>query len=122
MKFNKLTRKEKEVIVGKGTEVPFSGEYDHNFREGIYLCKRCGMPLYRSEAKFYSGCGWPSFDEEISGAVKKQIDKDGIRTEIAGAGCGAHLGHVFEGEGFTKKNVRHCVNSISMKFVGKKKK
>jgi methionine-R-sulfoxide reductase len=120
MKLNKLTPEEEAVIIGKNTEPPFSGEYESNFRKGVYFCKRCGSKLYKSESKFDSGCGWPSFDEEIKGAVKRTPDKDGVRTEITCAKCGAHLGHVFEGEGFTKKNVRHCVNSISMVFVPEK--
>jgi len=113
----KLTPEEARVIVQKGTELPFSGKY-HAFKEkGTYVCKRCGAPLYLSTAKFDSGCGWPSFDQEIAGAVKRQTDDDGMRTEITCAACGAHLGHVFLGEGFTATNTRHCVNSISMNFV-----
>lgn len=121
-KFKKLTQEEERVIVYKGTEAPFSGEYDKNFREGAYVCRRCEKPLYRSGNKFDSGCGWPSFDQEIRGAVKRLPDPDGIRTEIQCANCNAHLGHIFEGEGFTPKNTRHCVNSISMRFIPKKGK
>ena len=112
-----LTNEEKRVILNKGTELPFSGKY-YNFHErGTYVCKQCGAPLYFSEAKFDSGGGWPSFDEEISGAVRRLPDVDGRRTEIVCAKCGGHLGHVFTGEGFTPKDTRHCVNSISMDFV-----
>ena len=113
----KLTEEEKRVIINRGTEPPFSGKYNDFFKNGTYICKQCGAPLFRSESKFKSGCGWPSFDEEIKGAIKRLKDEDGIRTEIVCSNCGAHLGHVFEGEGFTLKNTRHCVNSISLDFI-----
>ena len=116
-KFKKLTKEEKGVIIQKGTEMPFTGKYYAFWEKGTYVCKRCGAALYRSESKFEADCGWPSFDDEIPGAVKKSLDSDGVRTEITCTNCGAHLGHVFLGEGFTKKNVRHCVNSISMDFI-----
>lgn len=117
MGYRKLTPEEERIIIYKGTEPPFSGIYYQHFEKGTYSCKRCGSPLYKSDAKFDSGCGWPSFDEEITGAVKKVPDPDGIRTEIVCSNCGAHLGHVFYGEHFTIKNTRHCVNSISLNFI-----
>lgn len=115
--YNKLTDEEAWVIERKGTERPFTGSLLGNKVQGTYLCKKCDAPLYRSEDKFESYCGWPSFDDEIDGAVKHLPDPDGMRTEIVCANCNAHLGHVFKGEGFTSKDTRHCVNSISMKFV-----
>ncbi|MFC1739151.1 bifunctional methionine sulfoxide reductase B/A protein [Planctomycetota bacterium] len=115
--YKKLTPEEKRIIVHKGTERPFSGKYHKHFEKGLYTCKRCGRALFESSSKFSSDCGWPSFDEQIAGAVKWQPDEDGIRTEIICFNCGAHLGHVFLGEHLTKKNIRHCVNSISMDFI-----
>lgn len=115
--YNRLTKDEERIIVYGGTEPPFTGEYYSNSRKGAYVCRRCGQSLYGSMDKFESECGWPSFDDEIPGAIRKLIDKDGLRTEIRCSNCDAHLGHVFYGEKFTKKDVRHCVNSISMKFI-----
>ena len=115
--WNELNEEEKRVLLYKGTEPPFIGEYTDLFRKGIYSCRQCNTPLYSSQDKFHSGCGWPAFDDEIEGAIIRVTDEDGERIEIICANCKGHLGHVFEGEQFTDKNIRHCVNSISLKFI-----
>ena len=114
---NPLSPEERHVIEEKGTERPFTGEYDDFYEQGVYVCRRCEAELYRSDDKFDAHCGWPAFDQEISGAVKRLPDPDGMRIEVECANCEGHLGHVFMGEGFTATNTRHCINSLSMKFV-----
>ena len=121
-KYNKLSPKEKKVIIDKGTEAPFTGALNDHYENGIYICRQCEAPLYQSSSKFKSGCGWPSFDDEIDDAVTRIPDPDGRRTEIICTNCKGHLGHVFIGEGFTEKNTRHCVNSVSLKFIPAPKK
>lgn len=120
-KLNKLNELEKYVIIYKGTEKPYTGKYNDHNESGTYVCKQCNAPLYKSKDKFDSHCGWPGFDDEIKNAVKRIPDADGRRTEIVCAKCNAHLGHVFLNEGFTPKNTRHCVNSVSLKFIQDKK-
>ncbi len=115
--YNSLTAEERQVIEHKGTERPFTGEYDNFYEEGSYLCRKCDAELYRSIDKFDAHCGWPAFDKEVPGSVTHLRDPDGMRIEVECANCGGHLGHVFMGEGFTPTNARHCINSISMKFV-----
>lgn len=115
--WNELNAEEKRVLLNKGTEYPFTGEYNSFYEKGTFVCRQCENPLYRSETKFNSGCGWPSFDDQIAKNVTQVLDADGRRTEIICSHCKGHLGHVFFGEKFTSKDNRHCVNSISMKFI-----
>lgn len=118
MPYNKLSEEEKRIIINKGTERPNSGEYNTVDRDGTFICRQCNAPLYSTDDKFKSNCGWPSFDDEYdNNAIKRQTDADGRRTEILCAHCGGHLGHVFNGEGYTEKDTRHCVNSLSMNFI-----
>jgi len=122
MAFNKLTSQEEDIILGKSTEAPFTGEYDNFYEDGVFICRRCNASLFSSESKFDAGCGWPAFDEEYPNSLKRLPDPDGDRTEIQCANCGAHLGHEFVGENLTEKNIRHCVNSLSIRFVPKGEK
>lgn len=122
MAYNKLSEEERKVIEEKKTETPFTGEYDKFFKDGTFICRKCNQPLFSSKAKFDAGCGWPSFDEYYPNAVERIHDEDGRRTEIICSNCKAHLGHVFEGEKLTNKDTRHCVNSLSIRFIPKDKK
>lgn len=122
MTYNNLTPKEKRIIEDKGTEAPFSGEYDNFYKDGIFICRKCNAPLFSSKAKFDAKCGWPSFDENFPNALERLVDADGRRIEIECANCKAHLGHVFEGEHLTDKDTRHCVNSLSIRFIPKEEK
>ena len=115
--YNELTPEEQFIIERKGTEYPFSGEYDNFYETGLYICRRCNAELYTSDSKFDAHCGWPAFDQEIVGAVNRLPDPDGVRIEIECANCRGHLGHVFLGERLTELNTRHCVNSLSIKFI-----
>ncbi len=121
MNYNRLTSQEEKVIMNKATEPPFAGEYDNFYQDGTFICRRCNAPLFSSKSKFDAGCGWPSFDESYPNAIKRVPDPDGVRTEIECANCGGHLGHEFVGEGFTKKDTRDCVNSLSIRFIPKAK-
>lgn len=120
--YNKLTREEEDIIEGKGTESPFTGEYDDFYEDGVFICRKCNAPLFSSESKFDAGCGWPAFDAEYPDSIKRLIDADGERTEIQCENCSAHLGHEFVGEHLTEKNTRECVNSLSIKFIPKDQK
>ena len=122
MAYNALTEEEIYIIEEKGTEVPFTGEYDDQYADGVYICRKCNTPLFSSTAKFNAGCGWPSFDENFPNAVLQKKDNDGMRTEIVCANCKGHLGHVFTGEQLTDQNTRHCVNSLSIRFIPHGKK
>lgn len=122
MSFNTLSKDEKRIIEEKGTERPFTGEYDNFYKEGTFICRKCNSPLFSSKNKFDAGCGWPAFDENYPDAVKRIPDKDGMRIEIECSNCGGHLGHVFIGERLTEKDTRHCVNSLSIRFISKGKK
>lgn len=119
MAYNPLTKEESKIIHKQGTELPFTGEYDRFFEDGTYICRQCNNSLFDAKAKFDAGCGWPAFDDHFPGAVRQITDKDGLRTEIRCAHCDGHLGHVFSGEGHTEKDTRHCVNSLSIRFVPK---